>query len=102
RPPTPALSTLSLHVALPILTLEPAGHHEAVAAVAPLAADDHDPGAAARRAESRERGDDRLGGSAAGVLHQCGPGDAEVGDRPLIDRKSTRLNSSHVAISYAV
>src|SRR5690625_6367308 len=27
---------------------------------------------------------------------------ADLADRPWVDRKSTRLNSSHVAISYAV
>src|SRR2546425_952836 len=73
------------HAGARAVTLEPTSHHEAVAAVAPLATDDDDPGAAARRAESRERGDDRVGGAAAGVLHQGGPGDAEIGDRPLIE-----------------
>src|SRR5262249_54104670 len=67
------------------VTLEPAGHDEAVAAVAPFAADDDDSRAAARRAERRQPADDRLGRTAAGVLHQRGSGDAELGDRPLIE-----------------
>src|SRR5437868_13142761 len=36
---------------------------------------------------------------AEAAYHICG--DAEL-RRPIIDRKSTRLNSSHVSISYAV
>src|SRR5262249_53414062 len=65
--------------------LEPAGDYEAVAAVAPLAADDDDSSTAARRAEHRQRADDRVGRAAAGILHERGAGDAELGDRPLIE-----------------
>src|SRR5690625_2982464 len=48
-------------------------------------------------------------GRAAASLYQCldllersTGGAIDLYDHPLIDRKSTRLNSSHVAISYAV
>src|SRR5205807_7177419 len=33
---------------------------------------------------------------------QLPPTDLPLGPRPLLDRKSTRLNSSHLVISYAV
>src|SRR5690606_40974470 len=36
------------------------------------------------------------------VLHHDDPLDAEAEREPGVDRKSTRLNSSHVKISYAV
>src|SRR5207302_10462483 len=39
---------------------------------------------------------------AAPFAEQVRLGDAAVGERELVDRKSTRLNSSHVKISYAV
>src|SRR2546426_4208696 len=48
----------------------------------PAAASDRSPTAAARSDETRQR--------VTGVTHQCQ------------DRKSTRLNSSHLVISYAV
>src|SRR5207249_9924387 len=86
-PPTTALYTLSLHVALPIC------RHAAR-------------GASARpedllHREHRDREGDPPSG---GRPHH--PGDAgarrkEPAD-PVPDRKSTRLNSSHVSISYAV
>src|SRR5690625_6073998 len=37
-----------------------------------------------------------------GASHHEVATDLSLGERPRIDRKSTRLNSSHVAISYAV
>src|SRR5207253_10666087 len=47
-----------------------------------------------RRQGRVRRGACRLCDRASAGRHQC--------DRPCRDRKSTRLNSSHVAISYAV
>src|SRR5690625_6957856 len=48
-------------------------------------------------------GDDpAVGDRAAGQVHAAGKALAAEDARPLADRKSTRLNSSHVAISYAV
>ena len=67
------------------VTLEPAGHDEAVAAVAALAADDDDSRSAAWRTEGRQRVHDRLGRAATGILHEDGAWDAELGDRPLIE-----------------
>src|SRR5437870_10318519 len=57
-----------------------------------------------------ERGDGPAGGGAGAGAHQrrrpADPPAADatdhVGDAGPLDRKSTRLNSSHVAISYAV
>src|SRR3989475_12568580 len=45
-----------------------------------------------------------LGADGAGVVETAGPDVRSVrpGDRVMIDRKSTRLNSSHSQISYAV
>src|SRR5258707_6858850 len=43
----------------------------------------------------------RPGDEADGAALHLGDGDREVAD-PLADRKSTRLNSSHANISYAV
>src|SRR5690625_6628701 len=48
----------------------------------------------------RERG--VAGGRAAHASPDGAPGDAAAAPPPFQDRKSTRLNSSHVAISYAV
>src|SRR6266498_3731193 len=57
------------------------------------------------RGNPRARGDDFFAGVARGA--ELGPADDHVGQRArhLVanrDRKSTRLNSSHVRISYAV
>src|SRR2546426_3444605 len=55
------------------------------------------------RVGGRARRDDRAApgraqpGAPAGLLHDARPGDASA-----LDRKSTRLNSSHLVISYAV
>src|SRR5699024_11937121 len=90
-PSSSTLSTLSLHDALPIyrphLPREPARRGVARRSAGP-----------ARRPADRTR---RGGG--AGPLART----AAVRLRPLpaallLDRKSTRLNSSHVSISYAV
>src|SRR5699024_12773551 len=43
-----------------------------------------------------------LHGLGLGVAAHTGDREAHVHRRPLADRKSTRLNSSHVSISYAV
>src|SRR5207249_11589123 len=85
NPPTPNISTLSLHDALPIYP----GHQQ------------HDEGDQ-RRHHLRlgQRGDEQPDGHVRGA-HQEKPEIAEQHGPPL-DRKSTRLNSSHVSISYAV
>src|SRR5699024_12392329 len=99
---TPALYTLSLHDALPICAgdeqvgqLGDVAHHVAVADVP-------------------AHGEGHLGGvvpELPGVDHVVdghrrdqlvGHLDAHHGDLVREDRKSTRLNSSHVSISYAV
>src|SRR5207253_7600400 len=59
-------------------------------------------------AEQREEADQRQEALRASLAQaerdraRADPGDDEHADRPREDRKSTRLNSSHVAISYAV
>src|SRR2546426_769538 len=63
---------------------QPARDDEAVAAVAAFAADD-DHTRAAARLEIFEQRPDRLGGAAAGVLHQRGAGDTELGDGALVE-----------------
>src|SRR5207249_9599284 len=100
-PATPELYTLSLHDALPI-----------------SAPDGADAVAGRDRDAAREAGNDTVGRQrqATGLRHHDDGGahrarrgvvpgprprpDAE--DRQPGDRKSTRLNSSHVSISYAV
>src|SRR5437868_13857921 len=77
-PPTTAIYTLSLHDALPISLLRRA-----------LADADADRGV---------RVLDRLGHRLLASRAQ----DRQGGGDPAEDRKSTRLNSSHVSISYAV
>src|SRR5690349_25166700 len=76
-PPTTEIYTLSLHDALPICQR---GH----------------PGECGPPVERRPEGRGRLGEEAQALLGPVG-GLLRVGDR-----KSTRLNSSHVEISYAV
>src|SRR5207253_10382580 len=84
---TPAIYTLSLHDALPIyetpIEFDAPAPPDAIAA-APSAADER------RQMMVEEFSVDT-------TQHYL----QEIGTRPL-DRKSTRLNSSHVAISYAV
>src|SRR5437016_954644 len=63
---------------------QPARVDDAVAAVAALAADDDHPRAAARP-EVFEQRPDRLGGAAAGVLHERRAGDAELGDGARVE-----------------
>src|SRR5207249_11375086 len=93
-PSPPALSTLSLHDALPICPGRL--HHPHRGRHCPHRGDRHPParpGGCGRRgrgglllAERQRRDDRRLLDRGVGYL----------------DRKSTRLNSSHVSISYAV
>src|SRR5699024_12253042 len=71
-PPRTAIYTLSLHDALPISQLH-------------------------------GRGNDIFGGALENVrAYRGGAGEGDLGDPFAGDRKSTRLNSSHVSISYAV
>src|SRR5690606_41322348 len=96
---TTRLSTLSLHDALPILHAlgssadsDPVPHHQpghyrARRGTLPL---DPEPGLLASGGGPRH----------ADRAAVDGPGGADP--RPARDRKSTRLNSSHVKISYAV
>src|SRR5437899_9568106 len=44
----------------------------------------------------------RVGGAEAGQRERNRPGNSRRADGVLADRKSTRLNSSHLGISYAV
>src|SRR5437868_8866020 len=82
--PDPAptdIYTLSLHDALPI-------------------SGDRRPAVAAKLANGSLEGT-----AACRIVHEhveAGGGRAEEDRRALLDRKSTRLNSSHVSISYAV
>src|SRR5207253_10770982 len=80
HPPPPPLSTLSLHDALPIFVLDCSVHHafalEAVDLLPQLLAEAGVEGGGERQPLGEELWQE--------------------------DRKSTRLNSSHVAISYAV
>src|SRR5439155_24797705 len=94
HPASPRISTLSLHDALPISGGIPPGRAEAAR---PL--QDHGP-AAGRPAARLVLGQPQPGrpAAAAQLLPDLTRGAAV--DRQ--DRKSTRLNSSHVAISYAV
>src|SRR5207248_4635375 len=97
---TPAISTLSLHDALPISQLhqtdrrrDHAGEHGQV--------EDADQVTPSQGAPGEDPEDDH-------VLHgpEDGAPDGDTGGRPgdeeHQDRKSTRLNSSHRTISYAV
>src|SRR5439155_23831784 len=96
HPPTPQIYTLSLHDALPIS----------------LAAVDRDPDVERQRAGDVDR---RVGSESdsdqhgerevvqhLAATHEQGQRGQEHRQRSDEDRKSTRLNSSHVAISYAV
>src|SRR5439155_25224687 len=98
RTPTCDLSTLSLHDALPISV--PPGEFDGFLAVARLTHhrqvglgfEDHPEAAAQQRLVVRQQDRD---------AHQGLPSVASTRVAST-DRKSTRLNSSHVAISYAV
>src|SRR5205814_8564647 len=87
HPPQP--HTLSLHHAVPI-------------SAARTRRSDYRTGAAATavgRSASRALGTDESQGSVKGMLEG---GETLSARRPSLDRKSTRLNSSHLGISYAV
>src|SRR5439155_24861539 len=101
-PPTPEIYTLSLHDALPIL-------RQALRGVVPLSTVDRRKLGFPTPIRVWLRGE--LGDWAHDVLTRSGAGellDLGYARRLLVahqrgqDRKSTRLNSSHVAISYAV
>src|SRR5688572_32103316 len=59
-----------------------------------------------RRSSDLARADGHIragaGPAAVAPARACVSRAAEVGDQPVLDRKSTRLNSSHSQISYAV
>src|SRR5207253_9685270 len=86
-PAPPPVSTLSLHDALPISSGPRSGRGEGAhrRVLRPAG-----PGAGGHRAVRR--------GGGVGIRPTC----REPRNRRGRDRKSTRLNSSHVAISYAV
>src|SRR5690606_41511072 len=94
-PPSPQLSTLSLHDALPIFRL----HQDETNLVCTLAID------ASESMQFRGRGSlsklEYAQYLATAFSHIILQGQDQVG-LALLDRKSTRLNSSHVKISYAV
>src|SRR5207249_8557756 len=95
-PPPSVLHTLSLHDALPIFAARvPSGVRRI-----------DSPGAERElRRTAGARHGRRRGRVSAGPIHEreptVGPEQEDLAD-VLADRKSTRLNSSHVSISYAV
>src|SRR5207249_10070613 len=100
-PPPPALSPLSLHDALPIYARE--RQLEPRARARSSDAEAHGRRRAVAGRELTRRVDDDaaragVGGERVGVP----PGRQVQPDVRARDRKSTRLNSSHVSISYAV
>src|SRR5207249_5555607 len=89
-PPPPDTYTLSLHDALPILRLpEDRGREELPQCLESVER--------ARRAVGSNRDARRAGVEPIAFVAEAGEGGVEAEDR-----KSTRLNSSHVSISYAV
>src|SRR5206468_12105916 len=102
HPATPAIYTLSLHDALPILSTDPlprvVRRHPAAGRLAAGAL--HAPDPAFPRPDRPDLPvPSRDGGRAAGRRRARSD---RGGPPPLLDRKSTRLNSSHDQISYAV
>src|SRR5207253_10964977 len=95
---TTEIYTLSLHDALPILGLEVEDDERRHRRVAHVRQGDAD--ARAKRL-ARDEGS-VLGRLGDGVRIRDARGDQRAHERADRDRKSTRLNSSHVAISYAV
>src|SRR5207249_12182612 len=97
-PPPPAPSPLSLHDALPISTMrlrraDPALAAEFVGQVLPAVAEVGQ--AVTGCIVLRNTGKEAWTGSHVWLL-------ARIAQNDAADRKSTRLNSSHVSISYAV
>src|SRR5690606_42024741 len=100
--PTTELSPLSLHDALPISRVpnyDDGSLTENTRGAYPL---DHIPGAVEGGVAGHPRTIFFLSADAFGVLPPIARLDAEQAMYYFLDRKSTRLNSSHVKISYAV
>src|SRR5207253_7178254 len=102
----PSLLSLSLtSPPLPYTTLfrsrslyrDPRRAHRRLSEISRVALAEQVPRCATRRSRSLHVPRGRLGPACMGLLHQHGDPMAQ-----FLDRKSTRLNSSHVAISYAV
>src|SRR3989475_8753761 len=94
-PAPPEISPLPLPAALPIPRREPQLGREPLQplAVGPVAHHDETPAQGAHLAQRLQQSIESL------LRHQA----AHEADRePVVDRKSTRLNSSHSQISYAV
>jgi len=72
------------HVGPRARALETPRDDEAVAAVAAAAARERHSEIARPEAALRQRGEQRVGRATAGVLHEGGTGDAELGDRPRV------------------
>src|SRR5690606_40792895 len=95
-PATPASSTLSLHDALPISEPDDDGRgHRVAERITKQHSDEHG------RLPDRQRAD-AIEHAALHFAVQCVTGVHADHHHGLEDRKSTRLNSSHVKISYAV
>src|SRR5690606_40977719 len=90
-PPTPGVYPLSLHDALPI--------SQRLRVVRDVVADEAGDEVVAVVVAGLHAQVQRVAGGVAGGLQQLR---AELAVEELVDRKSTRLNSSHVKISYAV
>src|SRR5690606_41278707 len=97
--PTP-VPTLSLHDALPIYDDDPYARYEAMQDLVVRHLREAAGGSLddARRTESR----DAIAAAFSAVLADTKLDDQMRGELMILDRKSTRLNSSHVKISYAV
>src|SRR5690606_41860581 len=95
---TPAIYTLSLHDALPILAEE----HEVVRATGLRPQSDRGLLPTAEGLTTHDRTGDTAVHVGVADLDAIEPGGDLLGVEGMEDRKSTRLNSSHVKISYAV
>src|SRR5437762_2436887 len=98
-PATPSLYPLSLHDALPIWEREPGvDHHDRALCLV----GGHVLADLAEAAERDDAADTHLQRSLVGAYADAGVRTLPRARQPRIDRKSTRLNSSHRCISYAV